>query len=223
MIQEIDFAGLWREELKNQEGTYSLRMTDDAAERAFWHSFMEKKDVYKQDGWAARITPVLRELILPRCPETILEIGPGWGNFTAELAECCRQLSCLDISPDVLSFLKEKVPQKEGKPEIRPICSKWEDCVPEKTYDVVFGYNCFYRMLDLKDCIRKMNAAAGKLCVMGMGTGERKIYLYFVNLLFQMGIAAEVRVIPLDEEEGSGSSLTRRLGVLVYWEPVKEP
>lgn len=57
----------------------------------------------------------------------------------------------------------------------------------------------------------------------GMGTGERKIYLYFVNLLFQMGIAAEVRVIPLDEEEGSGSSLTRRLGVLVYWEPVKEP
>lgn len=84
------------------------------------------KDVYKQDGWAARITPVLRELILPRCPETILEIGPGWGNFTAELAECCRQLSCLDISPDVLSFLNEKVPQKEGKPEIRTICSKWE-------------------------------------------------------------------------------------------------
>ena len=81
MIQEIDFAGLWREELKNQEGTYSLRMTDDAAERAFWHSFMEKKDVYKQDGWAARITPVLRELILPRCPETILEIWAGGGGI----------------------------------------------------------------------------------------------------------------------------------------------
>ena len=56
-------------------------MTDDAAERAFWHSFMEKKDVYKQDGWAARITPVLRELILPRCPGDYPGDRAGVGEF----------------------------------------------------------------------------------------------------------------------------------------------
>ena len=43
--------------------------------------------------------------------------------------------------------------------------------VPGRTYDLVFGYNCFYRQADLAGCFARMDAAAGKLCVAGMNTG----------------------------------------------------
>lgn len=152
-------------------------------------------------------------------PETVLEIGPGWGNFTMNLAETYPDLTCLDISPDVLNFIK-KVIQKEKGLQIKTVCSKWEDFEVTEPYDAVFGYNCFYRMLDLKQCIEKMNKAARKICMMGMGTGERRIYIYFINLLFQLGIAADVRVIPLYETPGSASSLESQPGILVYWKPV---
>ena len=34
-----------------------------------------------------------------------MEIGPGWGNFTMELADCCDTLTCVDISEDVLRYI----------------------------------------------------------------------------------------------------------------------
>lgn len=220
MSLPVDFEILWREELKTQEGIYSPRMMKDTVEREFWRRFMEKRDHYVQDEWAAKVSKAVQEILAGIRPETILEIGPGWGNFTVDLMESCEKLICLDISPDVLDFLKRMLKEQE-KPEIETICSKWEDFRVTRRYDVVFGYNCFYRMLDLKHCIEKMNEAAEKICIMGMGTGERRIYIYFVNLLFQMGIAADVKVIPLDDRKKSASSMERKLGVLVYWEPKK--
>ena len=218
MVLPVEFEKLWREELKNQQGTYSPRMKDDQVERDFWRQFMSKRDHYVQDKWAAKVSKEVHQLLEPYQPETILEVGPGWGNFTLDLAGWCRELTCLDISPEVLGFLKKSLEQ-EKKKRVLSICSKWEDFVPEQRYDVVFGYNCFYRMLELKSCIRKFNATAEKLCIMGMGTGEKKLYIYFIILLFQMGIAANVRAVPLDEQRGSSSSLERSLGMLVYWEP----
>lgn len=221
MALSVDFEHLWRKQLKNQEGTYSPRMQDDQVEREFWRCYMGKRDGYVQDEWAKKVSRAVHEILKPYRPQTILELGPGWGNFTLDLSGWCRELTCLDISPEVLAFLKKAMAQERGR-DFTAICSKWEDFVPERRYDAVFGYNCFYRMLDLKNCIQKINEAADKICIMGMGTGERKGYIYFVNLLFQMGIAANVRAVPLDEEQGSSSSLGRRLGVLVYWEPRRD-
>lgn len=221
MVLPVDFETLWREELKNQKGEYSPRMTDDEVERDFWRRFMGKREHYVQDDWAVKMSEAVRGILKGYAPETILEIGPGWGNFTADLTGCCRRVTCVDISPDVLGFLKRAL-RKEGRPEIETVCSKWEDFVPKKRYDAVFGYNCFYRMLDLKECILRINNTAEKICVMGMGTGERRIYIYFVNMLFQLGIAANVLAVPLDQEPGSSSSMERRLGMLVYWEPRRD-
>lgn len=48
----------------------------------------------------------MRAILTDKHPDTILEIGPGWGNYTFMLAELCRELTCVDISPDVLRFLQ---------------------------------------------------------------------------------------------------------------------
>ena len=82
----------------------------------------------------------------------------------------------------------------------------------------MFGYNCFYRQEDLADCFARMTRTANKLCVAGMNTGlapawvreldeaggrvswEWKDYIYFVGVLYQMGIDANVMVLPFEKE-----------------------
>lgn len=213
-----DFSALWREALKQDDGTYSRRLSDDQAEKEFWHHFMEKKSTYQQDGWAHTMLREVKELISPYQISTILEIGPGWGNFTMELADCCDMLTCVDISEDVLQYI-EQTAKELGKKNIFTICSKWEDMTCDRNYDIVFGYNCFYRMLDLKECVNIMNRIAARLCIMGMSIQnltpcdrelqetlgaevkyDKKDYIYFVNTLYQMGIDANVKVVPLTRE-----------------------
>ena len=149
--------------------------------------------------------------------ETALELGPGWGNYTLDLARLCREVACVDISRDVLDFIL-RIGEEQGCRNIRTFHEKWEDFVPGRTYDLVFGYNCFYRQADLAGCFARMDAAAGKLCVAGMNTGlapawvreldaaggrvswEWKDYIYFVGVLYQMGIDANVVILPFEKE-----------------------
>ena len=213
-----DFSVLWREALKQDDGTYSKRLSDDQAEKEFWHHFMGKKSAYQQDDWAHTMLREVKELFAPYEINTILEIGPGWGNFTMELADCCDALTCVDISEDVLQYI-ERAAKELGKKNIFSVCSKWEDMTCDGSYDIVFGYNCFYRMLELKECVSIMNRIATQLCMMGMSIQnltpydqelketlgvqvkyDKKDYIYFVNILYQMGIDANVRVVPLTRE-----------------------
>lgn len=183
MIVSIDVEELWKESLKNTRGIYSPRILDDAVETAFWREFMKKKEHYIQDSWAKPIVRKLQKILKETGVESVLEIGPGWGNFTLGLLQGGFDVTCLDISWDVLRFLEQEFREGKGL-KLNTICSKWESYQVGKQYDAVFGYNCYYRMLNLKECIMKMNRSARKLCVMGMGTGERKGYIYFVNMLF---------------------------------------
>ena len=213
-----DFSILWKEALKQEDGTYSRRLSDDQAEKEFWHHFMEKKSVYQQDEWACVMMKEVKNLLKSRQVHTIMEIGPGWGNFTMELADCCDTLTCVDISEDVLRYI-DRAAQELGKKNIFSICSKWENMSGNENCDVVFGYNCFYRMLELKECLRMMNRIAASLCIVGMSADgmtpydlelktalgakivyDKKDYIHFVNILYQMGIDANVKVVPLEKE-----------------------
>ena len=213
-----DFSILWREALKQEDGTYSKRVSDDRAETDFWHQFMKKKSYYQQDSWAHTMMGEVKQLLSPYSVNTIMEIGPGWGNFTMELADYCDTLTCVDISEDVLQYIG-KTAESLGKKNIFTICSKWENMDCSSRSDIVFGYNCFYRMLELKECLAIMNRIGTKLCIMGMSVEnstpydlelketlgakisyDKKDYIHFVNILYQMGIDANVKVVPLTKE-----------------------
>ena len=208
-----DFNALWRAHVEQSE---SLRMHDDQAERDFWQRFMSRKSGYAPDNSSRQVVerfliPQIRELSI----ETALEWGPGWGNYTIDLLKNCRRVDCVDISPDVLSFLK-RIAREQNCQEPNTIQAKWEDFQPSAQYDLVFGYNCFYRQPDLAGCLKKMNAAAKKLCVAGMNSGlapiwtrelaqagmpvswEWKDYPYFAGVLYQLGIFANVTVLPYE-------------------------
>lgn len=208
-----DYGEIWKNHVLASE---SPRMKDDAAEEQFWQRFIEGKQ-YCPDAASRRVLQYLRPILQKYGIHSALEFGPGWGNYTLDLAKLCGKMTCVDISSHVLAFI-DRTAKEHGIPEISLIHSKWEDFEPEEKYDLVFGYNCFYRQADLKDCFRKMNRAGRKLCVVGMNTGtlprwareieaaggrlswDFKDYVYFSGVLYQMGICANVRVLPFEKE-----------------------
>ena len=209
-----DFNRLWADRV---ERSTSPRMADDETEREFWRTFMGRKSGYAPDASSRRVLERLLPVFREHAVETALELGPGWGNYTLDLARLCREVACVDISRDVLDFIL-RIGEEQGCRNIRTFHEKWEDFVPGRTYDLVFGYNCFYRQADLAGCFARMDAAAGKLCVAGMNTGlapawvreldaaggrvswEWKDYIYFVCVLYQMGIDANVVILPFEKE-----------------------
>lgn len=97
-----------------------------------------------------------------------MELGPGWGNYTFFLAEQGVRLACVDISPDNLDYLARELKTRMGV-SAKMVCVPWENAQIEPNgYDMVFAYNCFYRMYNIEQCLLKLNLAAKKLCVMGM-------------------------------------------------------
>lgn len=165
-VPMTDFARQWAEHVA---ASASPRMTDDQAERDFWHAFMTRK-TYAPEPSALQVLERLRPLLRARGVETALEVGPGWGSYTMTLAELCREVACVDLSRDVLDFVL-RAGAERGRDNITAFHAKWEAFTPERRYDLVFGYNCFYRQADLADCFRRMDRAADKLCVAGMNTG----------------------------------------------------
>lgn len=217
-IVPIDYNKLWADSLKQEDGNYPERIRNDEVEKKFWKEFIKKKVQYKQDENAKIVMKEVEKILAEYKLENILEIGPGWGNYTLELSKHCEQLTCLDLSEDILTYIK-KVTQTMGINNIDTINSKVEDVDVTHQYDGVFGYNCFYRIKDLKDCLKKIDSMSRKISIVGMGMGEtpqyykemeekigvqiqheKKDYIHFVNILYSMGVDPNVKVIPLEKE-----------------------
>ena len=163
-VKIADFNRLWEEAITLPDGSYSRRQTDDEAEREFWKGFMGRKRSYQRDDTAETVMEAVRKLLADCRTASILEIGPGWGNYTMELAKLCDRMTCVDISPEVLSYIDQTAREQEIR-HVTGVCSKWETFSSAERYDVVFGYNCFYRMRSLEECFRKMNETAEKICI----------------------------------------------------------
>ena len=209
-----DFNSLWAQHVA---ASTSPRMTDDQEERDFWQRFMARKIGYAPDPSSRAVAAALLERMAGLGVETALELGPGWGNSTIDLARACRQVDCVDISQDVLDFIL-RIGEEQGCRNITVHHRKWEEFQAERPYDLVFGYNCFYRQADLRACFERMDRCAGKLCVAGMNSGvapqwvremeeagaaiswEWKDYIYFVGVLYQMGIDPDVTILPFTKE-----------------------
>ena len=192
-------------------------MHNDQAEQDFWRQFMAKKGQYAPDPSSRPVAAFLQGKIAELGIQSVLELGPGWGNYTLDFAQSCKEVACVDISKDVLDYI-EQTGAQQGFHNITSHHVKWEEFVSPRQYDLVFGYNCFYRLEDLAAAFWKMNRSADVLCVAGMNTGiappwfheleqsgasvswEWKDCIYFVNILYQMGIDADVKIFPFTKQ-----------------------
>lgn len=212
-----DVNAVWQKAIHKADDLFNLR-NNDHNEKHFWAQRMAALNGYHPDGYSHPIAETICELVRRVQADTLLEIGPGWGNYTIPLAKECLNISCVDISPDVLEYIQRTMKELGMKP-VETICSKWEDCQLNQQYDVIVGYNCFYRMEDLKASLKKVNDFAKKLCVVGMLSGpdqpylldfekelslkvnwKRFDYIYFLNALYSLGIDANCKIIPTARE-----------------------
>ena len=56
--------------------------------------------------------------------ESVLEIGPGWGNFTLDSLKGL-DVTCLGYFSRCTAFLKRELEEKKGF-QFHTICRKWE-------------------------------------------------------------------------------------------------
>jgi hypothetical protein len=210
---QYDFEKLWKEGMLDWHGRMPERMVDDELEEAFWMQSMKKKKYKQTDEYAKRIYEKMKKHIPKN--SSCIEFGPGWGNYTFPLSRDVGSLTLVDGSKSVLAYLKQYF---EEDAIIQFVHSKWEEAQLEP-HDVVVGVNCFYRMYEMNEALKKMNRLAKKRAIIGLTTGPiqphyvlldkqfgydikypRRDYIMIVNMLYQLGIYADCEMIKLERE-----------------------
>lgn len=214
--QGYDYIELWKESMIDHNGNIPKRLLDDQAEEAFWSSMLERKKRSKPDTYAQ---DVLQELLpLLNSDDHVLEIGPGWGNYTFAIANKVQHLTCIDSSKSIVQFLESQA-AAQGVRNLQLVYDKWEREQEREKYDVVFGFNCYYRMFDIGKALVKMNESANRLVIVGITTGpekphymelsqmgykinlKRRDYIHILNILYQLGILANCKIVKLQSRK----------------------
>ena len=211
-----DYIELWKQAMTDHTGKIPNRLKDDAAEEAFWASKVAAKKQHKADPYAKIVQQEV--LALLKQDDHVLEIGPGWGNYTFDIAKEVRKLTCIDSSKSIISFLESQANEK-GFENMELIHDKWESDNKKVKYDVVFGFNCYYRMSEIGQTLLKMNDSAARLAIVGMTTGpekphymelkqrgysinlRRRDYIHILNVLYQLGILADCKIVKLKSKK----------------------
>ena len=200
-----DWNKRWREARLN----YTLGQ-QRVSSATFWDTKWKRPDRVREDG-ADRLQWIISKLNV-ESRDTILDIGSGSGALAIPLAKKAKQVTAIDISVVALKHLGMRA-KKERLSNIACIAKRWEDVelgTDIKQYDVVVASYAL-TMLDLTAALSKMNQVAKRAVYIFEAAGQKyhhhqelwpKLYgeeftlspdyIYIVNLLYQMGIYANV-------------------------------
>ncbi len=157
-----------------------------------------------------------------RPEETVLDVGAGTGRLAIPMAKIAKSVTALDQSSGMLACLKENM-DAEGIANINIIHKSWQDVVPDEMpqHDVVISSNSL-GVFDLEAALSKMNSIAKRaVCIFTFADrrrddgfkeflmpGHRRKalnrppdYLMIVNLLADMGIYADVKIVTWEASE----------------------
>ncbi len=163
------------------------------------------------------------ELLQPRPSWSVLDFGCGAGTLALPLASRVASVTAVDFSAVMLDLLNRSCREK-GINNITTIHGSWADDWERLgigTYDAVIASRSLVAY-DLRDAIMKMQRASrSKVFIsslVGDGPRDRRIfeavgrtlesgpdYIYLYNLLYQMGIHADVSFITSREWKAYGS------------------
>ncbi len=145
---------------------------------------------------------------------TILDVGCAAGTLAIPLAARVREVTAVDISEKMLALLGQRCSDL-AITNVRPLRASWEDdwnAAGIGVHDVAIASRSLITN-DYRGALAKLNAAARRRVYIstfvGDGPHDRRVYeaigrelntgpdyIYLVNLLYQMGIRANVNFIP---------------------------
>lgn len=202
----------WKEKIE-EKGHVQKRYVDLDEEKRHWTTFYAK-DSLLPDDYAATLWKGVEEILQGMKLSKVLEMGPGWGNYTFSLANRCESLDVIDFSQECLDFLKQEARKKDCR-NITFHQSTFED-FSWQSYDMIFAYNCFYREMDVRTLLQKIDSHSNKIVIIGLNTsyepkfnkeisekldlpmeGMGNDYILLTNYLYDMGIDVNQRMIPM--------------------------
>ncbi len=198
----LDWNKIWKERRE--------RRTSPVRDAGFWNgralSFAKHAPT---TGYAEAFFKIMK----PHRTWKVLDMGCGSGTLSIPLAVRVREITAVDFSEKMLAILREQSHRK-GITNIKTIQARWEDDwdrVGIGVHDVAIASRSLV-VDDLRGAIMKLNRVARKRVyistIVGDGPIDRRIfaalgrklvtnpdYIYNYNLLYQMGIYANVTFI----------------------------
>lgn len=154
--------------------------------------------------------------------ETVLDVGAGTGRLAIPMARLAKSVTALDQSAGMLACLQENM-RAEGLENIQCLQKSWQDLGPDEItpHDVVLSSNSL-GVYDLKEALAKMDSLAKRAVYIFTFTDHKRDdgfkeflrwgkpgrrdhgpagYLVIYNLLADMGIYADIKIMDWHSQE----------------------
>jgi SAM-dependent methyltransferase len=212
-ISEID----WNEVIRNKKETHPKTVNSGPE---FWN---KRAPSFADHAGKTFYPESFIKIMNPDPSWTILDMGCGGGTLAIPMAARVRHITAVDFSEKMLEILNTGAERLEIK-NIQTIHAGWEDNWSDSgigIYDVAIASRSL-AVDDIDAALTKLNNAARKRViistVVGDGPFDRKMleavgrersasvdYIYFYNLLYQMGILANINLITEDRNNTFGN------------------
>jgi len=216
---ESDWNEIWKARQARHEASKHF---DDPSHNWDKKENAERYDASSRRGYDARVKTTLDSLPLTK-KSRVLDIGAGPGTLAIPLAPLVREVTAIEPGAGMLGILRDHV-RREGITNITCVRKRWEDVDPDRdlsgTYEVVIA-SLSLTMHDIRESLLKMDAVSCGYVYLfwfvDLPFWER-MYAdlwqplhgvpYFPgpkadclwNVLFQLGIYANVEMMPLAKE-----------------------
>jgi 2-polyprenyl-3-methyl-5-hydroxy-6-metoxy-1,4-benzoquinol methylase len=146
---------------------------------------------------------------------TILDVGAGTGRFSLALVRLARHVITVEPNTAMLNYLRQDV-QEQGITNITYVQTTWQDAPDDLQADIVICSHVLYPIRDIVPFLARLNQAATQACYIYMRAtpmdtltapfwkhfhGEVRClppgYIHALDVLYEMGIYANVEVVNL--------------------------
>ena len=199
-FDEIDFNQLYIQQKENS--SFKIKSQDAWDKKAFLMNKKVHNSIYNDE--------FLSLINIDNC-ESLLDIGCGVGNLSLKLAQSLKYIYSLDYSKGMLEILEQNA-KISNLSNIKLINKSWYDSwedVPKA--DIVIASRSM-EVINMKESLKKLDNKANKrvyisykvggsflsdeiLKVMKRDIVKKPDYIYLVNILYSMGINAQVNFV----------------------------
>ncbi len=223
-VGNVDWVEHWRQLVSKREAQSRAVQTKETATGNFWDrrasSFneMTRQRSDQQDRFLELVSSVVDKGTM------VMDVGSGVGRHSIPLAKIAKEVIAIEPSEQMGKYLESNV-EAEGIRNIRVIRSTWEKTSQMEPVQVVICSHVIYSIEDIVPFVQKVSDHADKYCffmiranqvdghlselwklVHGTEREPEPNLMDFYNLLHQIGIVANVEIVPFGS--GSGSRWT---------------
>ncbi len=225
-MKDIDWNRAWQEARS--------RNKEKRDRRAYWN---KRAPAFARHAGESPYAGAFLRLLHLRPDWTVLDVGCGAGTLALPLALLVKEVTAIDLSDAMISLLRDQC-REQGISNIRTEVLGWEDDWDRAGiggHDVAIASRSLVPD-DLRAALTKLDQRARRAVYIsspvGDGPFDRRIfeaagreldrrpdYIYVYNVLYQMGIQAEIRFMDNREipKVYSGIDEAMESGLLVVW------